>query len=702
MIRRLIAAGVIVGALSGCQSPVGEEGGTRAGERVVELRSAPRTSSAAPLTFLTARGRDIVDPSGNRVQLRGCNIGCWLLIEPWMLSVEGWEGCGSEKEMWDTVEARFGREAKLDLIRAYRDAFFTEADVKRIADLGMNCMRLPLWWRAIADPEYGGDWTYVDRCIAWGKKYGVYTILDLHGAPGSQNNNVAIIGEPASGEFWTSDEYKRRTIELWTQMAERYKDEPAVAGYDLLNEPMDAPFDDLMALYDDLYKAIRAIDGRHVIIMQDGFLGFHRFPQPASRGWSNVVYSFHYYPQNPEEGAIAASTILPRFNRAAVYYGVPVYVGEFNTVMLDRGGAGMFQRLAEVHDYYGWPWTFWAYKKLENNRDANWSIYGRTTNDLRPDFAGASREELAASFERLRTENLGVDNLLATALAEPMRWEPPAAPGDGSIPLVVRDAMVMPGPKGTMRSEWGLERPNVGFWLYGDTVAWRFSVPKDGVYQLRLAIASQLSDCPVQFWVDGVHAGKASQAGTGSWVDFQERDVALLDLKAGEHTLELNLGERGQGFNLRGGALVPASGEPMTFDEAQVWLRPANVGILPGTSPIRVEWLAEPPHFGFWTSGEKVRWTISLGKGGRFQAGVMYATPTKGTKLSLLVNGTPLLEKELPATGDWGKFSQVDLGRVDLPEGAHAVELVWETPESFGAGNLREVKLQRVAQTAAP
>ena len=133
------------------------------------------------MNFLHTRGRYVVDEQDRVVRLRGCNIGNWLLLEPWMICADHQAGCGSEKEIWDIVSARFGKQAKLDLIKAHRTSFFTEDDVERIASMGLNCVRLPIWWRAIADPEYGGDMAWVDRCVDWCGRHGIYVLQIIHG-----------------------------------------------------------------------------------------------------------------------------------------------------------------------------------------------------------------------------------------------------------------------------------------------------------------------------------------------------------------------------------------------------------------------------------------------------------------------------------------------------------------------------------------
>jgi hypothetical protein len=128
-----------------------------------------------------------------------------------------------------------------------------------------------------------------------------------------------------------------------------------------------------------------------------------------------------------------------------------------------------------------------------------------------------------------------------------------------------------------------------------------------------------------------------------------------------------------------------------------IWLRPSNVDPFRTNSPVRIEWLADPPHFGFWTTGEKIAWTVTVSEDGTYQASVSFATPTKGTHLTLAIDGQPVSDKDLTETGDWGVFATAELGRIDVKAGTHLVEAAWTTPEAFGAGNLRELRMQRLA-----
>ena len=65
----------------------------------------------------------------------------------------------------------------------------------------------------------------------------MYVILDLHAAPGGQGKNADISDyDDTKPSLWESDENKRKTVALWTKIAERYKDNEWIGGYDLINE----------------------------------------------------------------------------------------------------------------------------------------------------------------------------------------------------------------------------------------------------------------------------------------------------------------------------------------------------------------------------------------------------------------------------------------------------------------------------------
>lgn len=677
--KRTILPGVLALALCSCTPP-----------------PAPSRPPPPVLRFLRAEGREVVDPDGRPFPLRGCNSGAWLAIEPWLIGWDLPEELRFEKAMWDLVGRRFGEAEKIKLIKAFRAAFFTQDDVRLIAANGMNCLRIPVWWRAVGDPAYGGDIAYLDDCIRWCREAGIYAIVDLHGEPGGQRN-WACSGETNTGETWKDERFRQQTVDWWVRVAARYRDEPAVAGYDLINEQVAAPNDELVALYDRIYKAIRAVDDRHVIILQDGLHGLHRLPHPSRMGWSNVMYSFHYYPQTELDGVQADGRTFLKYNRVALYGGVPLLAGEFNTMDIRHGGADSFRRYADAFDYFGWPWTFWTFKRMDDNRDSLWGLYGFADPVPVVDIGNDPPAAFYSAFERMRTDPAGVQPFLQFALRQPARdfgrrieAERPA----GATMLALKDAYILSGTTGDhIRIEWGPPLPNVQYWREQDRIAWPVTIASGGVYELSVMIANKRPGNDVRIWVDGVLRSTAVITNpVGSWTRYEERSLGLLRLEAGRRIIDLSPGPNNEPYiNLRYALLRPAAGPVGEPDESVVRLDGVNMEIPAAGSPLCVQWMEDPSAIGYWHSGEKAAWNVRLARGGTYGISARYASPNSNTVLAVYVDDAKAAEATLPSTGNWGLFTGASLGRASLPAGDHRIMLVWQGPNPDGCGNLADV-----------
>jgi len=160
--------------------------------------------------------------------------------------------------------------------RQFRARFITEADIERIAATGMNHVRLPVNSRVVqtdAGELIEDGFALIDQLIAWCKKHRLWVVLDLHGAPGGQTGTNIDDSPHALPELFTDAGNAQRCVELWQAIATRYRDETAVAGYDLLNEPLPNEYQtmyaaELVELYARLTQAIREIDHVHAIIYE--------------------------------------------------------------------------------------------------------------------------------------------------------------------------------------------------------------------------------------------------------------------------------------------------------------------------------------------------------------------------------------------------------------------------------------------------
>lgn len=312
--------------------------------------------------FLKAQGCKLVNGNGQEILLRGVGLGGWLLSEGYMWRLP--QNMDRPRRIEKMIVDMVGEAEARDFWEKYYNSFISEADICKIASEGFNSIRVPINARhlILLDQKPAFDINLIqliDRVIAWCKKYKLYVILDLHGAPGGQTGTNIDDSENDSPELFVSEQNKYLTVELWRMLADRYKDEYIIAGYDLLNEPLPDWFskynNEVMPLYKEITKAIREVDKNHIIILE----GVH-----WATDWSifkektddNMMLQFHKYWNNPD-----TESIKPYLDMREKLK-VPIFMGE--------GGennkswyAGAF-RLLEDH---GISWNFWTWKKMSAN-----------------------------------------------------------------------------------------------------------------------------------------------------------------------------------------------------------------------------------------------------------------------------------------------------------------------------------------------
>lgn len=323
--------------------------------------------------FLRARDARIMDGQGREIILRGMGLGGWMLQEGYMLGVKG---VGTQHSIKARIAELLGEEDCAKFYTLWRQNHMTQADVDLLAKSGFNSIRLPMHYNlftlAAEDEPVKGRHTWLatgftltDNLLAWCKANRMYLILDLHAAPGGQGKDANISDyDPAKPSLWDSDANKQKTIALWRKLAERYANEPAIGGYDLLNEPNwtfegkdkngknDISNQPIWDLYQALTKAIREVDTNHMIIIEGNGWGnnYNGFPGP----WDdNMVMSFHKYwnPNTPE--AIA------RFLALREKHGLPIWLGESG----ENNNQWFRECVALVEkNHIGWAW--WPHKKV--------------------------------------------------------------------------------------------------------------------------------------------------------------------------------------------------------------------------------------------------------------------------------------------------------------------------------------------------
>ncbi len=311
---------------------------------------------AAQTRFVHADGQYLDSPDGRRLLLRGTSLGNWLEPEGYMFGLK--DGPQSPREIEELFNQLVGPEEAAQFWRSYRDAYITEDDIRFLRDTGVNSIRIPFHYKFFT-PGNDEGFALMDRVVGWARKYGIYVILDMHCAPGGQTGTNI---DDSWGYPWLYESAadQELTIRIWRRIAEHYRNNPTVLGYDLLNEPI-PHFPEwkkklnpaLEPLYKRIVAAIRQVDPNHVVILGGAQwdTNFDVFGAPFDR---NVMYTFHKYWIDPTEEAIK-----PYLDFRAKYQ-VPLWLGESGEN--NDEWIGKFRQVLEKDEV---GWAFWPYKKME-------------------------------------------------------------------------------------------------------------------------------------------------------------------------------------------------------------------------------------------------------------------------------------------------------------------------------------------------
>ncbi len=265
-----------------------------------------------------------------------------------------------------------------------------EADYARLRDMGMNLVRFYLYYGTLEDDaapfrykQSGWDW--LDRNVAWARKHGVYLILNMHAPQGGFQS----LGE--GGALWSQPANQDRFVALWRAIAARYADEPVIAGYDLLNEPVvPRGKHQWQQLAQRTANAIREVDRRHSVIVERVNAVAGKWDNDAEMNFvtisdRNVVYTFHFYEPfafththapwagmarveggqwGPERHA-EITTSFKRYLDWGAREGVPLYLGEFGLIRAafeaNRNGLGWAADMIDLVEAANLPWTWHSY-----------------------------------------------------------------------------------------------------------------------------------------------------------------------------------------------------------------------------------------------------------------------------------------------------------------------------------------------------
>lgn len=234
----------------------------------------------APSDFVRVQGRQlVVGAAQTPLRLRGVNLSAYD------------DESGAAKTIYD-------------------GKVYDALDFQRIKAMGFNTVRLNMWYRVFEEnnapytykPE---GWEWLNQTILWAKKAGIYLNLTMQAPPGGFQ------GPGSNTGFWSKPDDQARLKALWVEIARRYRNEPTIAAFDILNEPNPPKDATWQAYAKEVVAAIRAVNSNHVLIVEQSFAND---VQPFLVPDNNILYEFHLY-----DPWIYASQLSPKYGRG--FYG---------------------------------------------------------------------------------------------------------------------------------------------------------------------------------------------------------------------------------------------------------------------------------------------------------------------------------------------------------------------------------------------
>ena len=551
--------------------------------------------------FLKAEGERIVNGQGEEVLLRGMGLGGWMLQEGYMLRLGG--VAGPQHQIRARVEALVGPEKTRAFYAAWLANHTQKIDLDSLRTWGFNSVRLSMHYKLFTPPieeepvpgqiswrEEG--FALTDSLLAWCKANKLYLFLDLHAAPGGQGHDAAISDYDANKpSLWESAENQKKTIALWRKLAERYKDEPWIGGYDLINEPnwgFQNPDDrngcgeegnePLKKLLMEITQAIREVDQKHIIIIEGNCWG-NNYKNMLPPWDSNMVISFHKYWNYNNQAAIQHMLEVRQ------QYGVPIWLGETgeNSNHWFTEAISLLER-----NKIGWAW--WPLKKLGFNNPLEVVVnpgYQQLLNYWKGEGEKPTEAQAYQALMQL-AENTKLENCIyhqdvidamfrqvRKATARPFRKHQ-VRPGSivqavdydlGGLGVAYYDTDTanyyistgterMPWNKGHVYRNDGVDiaaNPNEeGYhisWIEpGEWLQYTVEVAEAGTYTLKLRVAAEKPGGKVQLLKNGTPLGTVVIPATGGAQEWQTVEIKGVALEAGTQTIRLKA-EQG-GFNL--------------------------------------------------------------------------------------------------------------------------------------------------------
>jgi aryl-phospho-beta-D-glucosidase BglC (GH1 family) len=531
-------------------------------------------------------GTKIVDQFGQEINFKGMGLGGWLEPEGYMFQMSGF--ANSPSQIYNKIQSLIGVDNTNLFYTAFRQNFVTESDIKALANWGFNLVRVPFHYNILTPAASPGvylesGFAIFDSLLSWCTKYHVYAILDMHCAPGGESDQTISDYDPSVPSLWQDTAKQTRTVDIWRTIAQRYHDNPIVAGYDILNEPRwDFPNNNNQPLH-DLYvritNAIRVVDTVHIFFIEGNQYAtdFNGLTPPWDK---KMAYSFHKYWNANNAASIQGYLNLRSSNN------VPLWLGETG-----ENSNTWFTECVTLMQQYDVGWSWWTLKKFSTINAAMNVPITSDYQQLLNYWNGSTSTKPTATFAfnaLLRmADNLNYENcIVQNDMIDAMIRQPydnsilPYASNDipgivyfdnydlGKITYAYNDADYENN--GGTQTSWNSgnsyrndgvdiepcnDLPTNGYdvgWINsGEWLKFTVNIAKSGTYSVDLRYASNQSGGKLVINLDGNLISPypyVSIPVTGGWQTWQTLTLQNIIMSAGTHTMQVQF--LSSGFNL--------------------------------------------------------------------------------------------------------------------------------------------------------
>lgn len=330
------------------------------------------------MDFVKVKGTSFV-LNNKEILFSGLGIGTWLNLEHFMLGIPT-----TDSQIRVTFREVYGKETAMEFFKQFTLNFITEEDFKLLKEIGINLVRVPFNYHLFLDDQnpsvYKEEGFFnFDRLIAMANKYEIYILPDLHAVPGGQNPDWHSDNQTGYPQFWHYKAFRDQMVSLWQAIADRYKEEPCLLGYDLINEPFLIPKDDLIdQFYQEVTAAIRRVDKNHILFLEGDFFAMD-FSCIHTIADEQTALAFHYYPTVWEPDLFQKNydrtkrkqefeAVFQRLIKIREQFSRPILCGEAG-YDIDKENLpftmGLVEDTLDLFKKYQVSWTLWCYKDAQ-------------------------------------------------------------------------------------------------------------------------------------------------------------------------------------------------------------------------------------------------------------------------------------------------------------------------------------------------